>query len=255
MFSSQPVYIGVDTTSGHKPFTYAALDRELNVVALSEAELEEVLAFLGAQDSATVAINAPSHLNVGLVRKSQENNRPEARQMRGVDLRLAEHELRERGIAVSATSARESLCSAWVRIGFELYRKLADLDFQPYPAEGCSRQWVETHPHAAYCVLLGRVPLSKPSLEGRLQRQLALFENGLQIKDPLLFFEEVTRHKLLSGVLPWGLLYTAEQLDALVAAYTAWLSAQKPACLTRLGSHEEGFIHLPAAELKDTYQA
>jgi uncharacterized protein DUF429 len=265
MLSSQSVYVGVDTTSGHKAFTYAAFDRDLNVLSVSEAELDELLAFLAAQPAAIVAINSPSHLNTGLVRKSLRaeiqakrgagRQQAASQKLRGVELRVAEHELRERGILVGGTASRESLCPPWVQIGLELYHKLGDMDFQPYPAEDCPRQWLETHPHAAYCALLGRVPFSKPSLEGRLQRELVLFEHGLRIRDPLLFFEEITRHKLLGGVLPMELLYPTEHLDALVAAYTAWLSVNKPAEVTRLGSGAEGFIHLPAGELKEKYQA
>ena len=170
-------------------------------------------------------------------------------------MRVAEHQLRERGIAVSGTSSRQSQCPAWVQIGLDLYGQLTKMGFQAYPEDGSSRQWLETHPHAAFCVLLGRIPLSKPSLEGRLQRELVLFERGVGIKDPMNFFEEITRHKLLAGILPLELLHPTEQLDALIAAYTAWVAAEKPAELTRLGGAQEGFIHLPIAQLKESYSA
>ena len=81
-----------------------------------------------------------------------------------------------------------------------------------------------------------------------------LFEKGVRIKDPMIFFEEITRHKLLTGVLPFEMLHPAEQLDALVAAYTAWVSVQRPSELTRLGSEEEGYVYVPCAELKEKYQ-
>jgi hypothetical protein len=255
MPSSVSLYVGIDTTSGHKAFTYAALDRGLRVAALADAEFEEMLAFLDGQEAAFVAINAPSHVNVGLVRKSLEQQSLAPRQFRGVDMRVAEHELRERGIAVSATSSRQSLCPAWVQLGLDLYGQLARMGFQPYPKDGSPRQLLETHPHAAFSVLLGHNPLSKPSLEGRLQRELVLFERGVGIKDPMNFFEEITRHKLLAGSLPVELLHQSQQLDALVAAYTAWVAAEKPVELTRLGSAQEGFIHLPVSVLKESYSA
>lgn len=249
------VFVGVDTASAHKAFTYAALDRSLRVTALAEADLDEVVAFLCAQPGAVVAINSPSHLNTGLVRQSAEKEAAGAHQLRGVDLRLAEHQLRLHGIPVSGTPARESSCSAWVRIGLALYRKLAEAGFEPYPAENCPQQFLETHPHAAFCALLGRSPLSKPSLEGRLQRQLALFERGVRLHDPMDFFEELTRHKLLNGLLPAEFVYLPEQLDALVAAYTAWLSIEKPAELSRFGAPDEGYIHLPVPAPKEDYRA
>ncbi len=247
------VFVGVDPTSGHKSFTYAALDRGLNLVALSEGEMEDVMAFLGGQESAIVAVNAPSHVNHGLVRKNLEKQSLTPHILRGVDMRVAEHELRERGIAVSGTGARESLCPAWVQVGFGLYRKLSKIGFKPYPEEGASHQWLETHPHAAFCVLLGGSPLQKSTLEGRLQRELLLYENGMRIKDPMDFFEEVTRHKLMRGILPMELVRMPGQLDALVAAYTAWLAAEKPNEVTRIGHKQEGFITLPAASLKEKY--
>ena len=247
------VFVGIDPTSGHKSFTYAALDRGLNLVALGEGEIDDVMAFLGGQESAIVAVNAPSHVNHGLVRKNLEKQSLTPHVLRGVDVRVAEHELRERGIAVSGTGARESLCPAWVQVGFALYRKLSKMGFKSYPEEGASHQWLETHPHAAFCVLLGESPLQKSTLEGRLQRELILYENGVRIKDPMDFFEEVTRHKLIRGILPMELVRLPEQLDALVAAYTAWMSAEKPNEVTRIGNKQEGLIVLPASPLKEKY--
>jgi hypothetical protein len=253
MLFPDSVFVGVDTTSRHKAFTYAALDRELNLVALADAEMEEVAAFLGGQQSATVAVNAPSRVNRGIVRKNLEKQSLTPHLLRGVDIRMAEYELRERGIAVGGTAARESLCPAWVQVGFELYKKLSTLGFKSYPEDHASHQWLETHPHACFCVLLGGSPLPKPTLEGRLQRELILYEHGVRIKDPMNFFEEVTRHKLMNGILPLELVHSAEQLDSLVAAYTAWLAVQKPAEVLRLGHPQEGFVTLPVPALKEKY--
>ncbi len=253
MLFTDSVFVGVDPTSGRKSYTFAALDRDLNVVALSDAEIEDVIAFLGGQKSATVAINAPSQVNRGLVKKQlEEQSLTPGHQFRGVDVRVAEHELRGRGIAVGATGARESLCPAWIQAGFELYKKLLKLGFESYPANGLY-QWLETHPHACYCVLQEGNLLSKPTLEGRLQRQLILYERGVQIKDPMVFFEEITRHKLAKGILPMDFIYPPEQLDALVAAYTAWMAMERPAEVTRIGHAQEGFITLPVASLKEKY--
>lgn len=253
MLFTDPVFVGVNPASGHKSFTYAALDRGLNLVALSGGEMEDVTAFLGGQSSAMVAVNAPSHVNHGLVRKNLEKQSLTPHQLRGVEMRVAEHELRKRGIAVSGTGARESLCPAWVQAGFALYGKLSKMGFKSHPEEGAPYQWLETHPRAAFCVLLGESPLQKKTLEGRLQRELLLYERGVRISDPMDFFEEVTRHKLMRGILPMELVRLPEQLDALVAAYTAWLAAEKPTDVTRIGHKQEGFITLPAALLKEKY--
>ncbi len=254
MLSSTPVFAGVDTATSHKPYSYAALDRGLNLVALGEGELEDVVDFLRGHEAVTVAINAPSHLNTGMLRRSLDPDGDAPHRLRGVEMRLAEHELRERGIAVSGTAGRESACPPWVRLGLVLYRQLSDHGFGSYPAEGCAQQWLETHPHAAFCALLGRVPFSKPSLEGRMQRQLVLFERGLRIPDPMVLLEEITRHKLLNGLMPSGLIYQPDQLDALVAAYTAWVAVEKKSELVRIGAGEEGYIHLPVPSLRELYQ-
>ncbi len=254
MFLPGTVFVGVDTTAAHTAFTYAALDRSLRVTALAEGELEEVAQFLLGQEGAIVAINSPSHLNAGLVRRSAEE-KAAGHQVRGAEMRIAEQELRLHGIPVSGTPGREASCAAWVRVGLSLYRKLGESGFEAYPAEDCPQQFLETHPHAAFCALLGRTPLPMPSLEGRLQRQLALFERGVRLHDPMSYFEEITRHKLLNGLLPAELVYQPEQLDAVVAAYTAWLAAEKPGELSRLGADEEGYIHLPVAQIKEDYRA
>jgi hypothetical protein len=86
-----------------------------------------------------------------------------------------------------------------------------------------------------------------------LQRELILYEHRVGIKDPMDFFEEITRHKLMLGILPMELVHLPEQLDALAAAYTAWLASNKPAEVTRVGNKQEGFITLPIATLKERY--
>jgi len=52
--------------------------------------------------------------------------------------------------------------------------------------------------------------------------------------------------------LPLALIYPAETLDVLVAAYTAWLAACHPEKISRLGDPEEGEIILPGM-LKERY--
>ena len=95
--------------------------------------------------------------------------------------------------------------------------------------------------------------LAKPTLEGRQQRQLVLYEQGLGIRDPMEFFEEMTRHKLLKGILPLEQIYSAEALDAIAAAYMAYLAGRHPERLGKLGDAQEGQIFLPVLALKEKY--
>ena len=138
-------------------------------------------------------------------------------------------------------------------MGFNLYRRLEGLGFQPYPAGESTHQYLEVYPHACYTVLLGVPPFPKNSLEGRIQRQLILYENRAHVPDPMRLFEEITRHRILKGILPDEGLYSPAGLDALVAAFTAWKAVTHPDEVTVLGQPEEGQIILPAAELKSHY--
>ena len=253
MLFSKTTFIGIDLSGGRHPFTYAALDEDCQLMALAAGEVEEVLAFLSGQQATVVAVNAPRGPNKGLVRKMMEKQSLTPSHLRGVDLRLAEYELRERGISVSPTASRPETCAAWMQTGFDFYRKLEGTGFKPFPTENASHLWLETHPHAAFCALLGQLLLPKPTLEGRLQRQLALYEQDIGIKDPMEFFEEITRHRLLKGVLPKELIYSAEELDALVAAFTAYLTASQPGEVIWVGNQQEGQIVLPVSMLKETY--
>ena len=173
--------------------------------------------------------------------------------LHGKEMRVAEYELRRRGIAVRGTDAKESLCPAGVRAGFAFYKELSQLGFEAYPCDNAPRQWLETNSYACFCVLIGLRPLPKLTLEGRLQRELSLYELGFRIGDPMACFEEVTRHKLLHGLLPFELVHSPAQLDAMAAAYTAWQVVQKPAEIIQVGHRLEGFVTLPVSALKEKY--
>ncbi|GAB4484815.1 MAG: hypothetical protein Fur0016_15790 [Anaerolineales bacterium] len=250
-----PLFIGIDPCGGRKPFTWAALEKNGRLVALQEGELEDALAFLGSLPASLVAVNAPPRPSQGLVRQhSVRQGLPPLRAAgRSLEMRLAEHLLRERGINVSLTPSRPALCSNWTQLGFEFYRRIESLGYKPYSGEQASHAWLETQPHAVFCALLEQAPLPRPTVEGRLQRQLVLYEQGLGIRDPMDYFEELTRHKLLKGALPLGQIYTPEQLDALAASGTAWLVSRHPERTCRLGDPGEGQITLPVSELKATY--
>jgi hypothetical protein len=250
--ATSATYIGIDPSGGRHPFTYAALNQDCRLEALAGGEMEDVLTFLAGQEGAMVAVNAPSGPNLGLVRKKMEKQGQNTGHLHGTEMRLAEYILKERGINVSPTPARRDLCPAWMQIGFALYLQLGKMGYKPFPTAKAPGQWLETHPHAVFYTLLGRTPLPKPTLEGRLQRQLALHERGLGIKDPMDFFEEITRHKILGGVLPLEFIYLSEELDALAAAYVAFLAAAQPGDIVTVGDKQEGQLALPS-ELKEHY--
>ncbi len=253
MLNSKTTFIGIDLSGGRQPFTWAVLDETCQLVLLAAGELEDALALLGSQEATLVAINAPHCPNMGLVRKKMEQQSLSSGHLRGVDMRMAELELRDCGITISPTASRTESCAAWMQTGFDFHAKLGGMGYILHPADNASLQWLETHPHASFCALLGKLPLPKPTLEGRLQRQLVLYEQDMGIRDPMEFFEEITRHRLLKGVLPTEYVYTSEELDALAAAFTAFTAANQPREVIRVGNQQEGQIVLPVSQLKESY--
>ena len=137
-----------------------------------------------------------------------------------------------------ALGCLQNLGNAWVAVDVpalrrpgqvyqELKKKLPQAGFKS-PAKNSPKQWLETDAQAAFRALIGRKPLPRRTLEGRLQRASLLYDLGLQITDPMDIFEEITRYRLVQGILPLDNLSGSSELDALVAAYVAWLAANRP---------------------------
>jgi hypothetical protein len=227
----------------------------LRLVSSSQGDLDQVLAFLAGQRQTVVAVCAPRRPSTGAMtlEEVRQGLTPPPRPGRWMKYRVVEYQLRRYHINTYQTPADEQKCFRWMKMGFSLYHRLEGLGFQPYPAGDSTHQYMEVYPHACYTVLLGTAPFPKSSLEGRIQRQLVLYENRARIPDPMRLFEEITRHRILRGILPDEQLYTPAGLDALVAAFTAWKAVTHPEEVTVLGYPEEGQIILPAAELKSHY--
>lgn len=255
MFYTRATFIGIDPTAGVRPFTYAALDADLQLLALGEGSLEEVTAFAGGQREAVVSVNAPFQPNQRRMADSQvrESLQPVPHPGRWMDYRVAEYELYQHNISIPRTPHLVEDCPRWMQMGFLVFHRLQKMGFQTYPADGANCQTLETYPHGGYCALLGRIPFPKHTLEGRIQRQLVLHDRQVKLTNPMLIFEEITRYRLLNGILPLESLHTAQELDALLAAFTAWTAAYHPHELALLGDPEEGQIALPGAPLKQRY--
>ena len=258
MLFADAVYVGIDPTSGVRPMYYAALDADLRLLALNREKLEAVLAFIGGFEAVVVGVNAPQSPNQGVMRKPEirrgYNLRPDGRTWG--QWKVCEYELRRRNIRMYSTPAKEEAAPGWVRTGFTIFKRLRSMGFDFFVAgeKIRKRTLVEVQPHASISTLLERRPFLKRTLEGRMQRQLVLYLEGLDLPSPLLALEEITRHHLLSGHLPLDDLYEHDQLDALVAAYTAYLVGVDPKRVCQVGDREEGFITLPVESLKDFYQ-
>ena len=66
-------------------------------------------------------------------------------------------------------------------------------------------------------------------------------------------FDEITRHRMLKGVLSLENLYQTEELEALVSAFTAQKAATQPDQVMLVGDPAEGQLTLPVPALKTHY--
>lgn len=255
MLFTNSTFIGIDPTAGHKPMAFVAIDGNLKLLAKDEGTLDEITAFVGGQQSAIVAITSPQKVNQGLMKMDEIRNtlKPVPRPGRWLGFRVAEYQLRQHKIHIMRTCSEEMKCPKWMQTGFDLYRRLKSMGYVDYPDDEGASQLLEVYPHAVFTTLLGRTPFSKTSLEGRLQRQLVLHSQGLEIPDPMRFFEEITRYRIIKGMLPVDVLFETPELDALAAAFTAWVAATAPGEVTLLGHPDEGLLVLPVPELNPKY--
>jgi hypothetical protein len=255
MLFTNTTFIGIDPTAGERPFVYAALDYELQLLALGQGGIDDVLAFAAGQKQAVAAVCAPRNLNTGVMADAEIRQRlsPPPPPGRWMNFRLVEYLLRQHHISIPQTSSDVNNCPNWMRMGFLVYRRLEKLGYRRFPSDAAELQCLEVYPHASYAVMLEVIPFPKHSLEGRLQRQLVLHEKGINVFDPMRIFEEITRHRLLKGILPTEGLCSAGELDAIVGAFTAWMAVSNPDQVVALGDEEEGQIFLPTAMLKARY--
>ncbi|MCB2213972.1 DUF429 domain-containing protein [bacterium] len=251
MPEKSPVYVGVTVLRNagrvRQPFVYAALDARRELLAICQGDRAEVLAYLGGQRAAVAAIDAPRGPNTGIVNDAAtyQQGLPFEKPTRAINARLSEHLLRESGCPVDTTPSKVRDCPKWKRVGFDLFRRLADYGYQPFPNEDGEWHSLETRVEAVFWRLLGgRAPLPE-SLEGRLQRQLILHDLDCPVPDAMDFFLEITRHKLILGDLPDDAIFSFNELNALMVAYVAWAAAHQPDDLDLLGDPDEGQIALP----------
>jgi hypothetical protein len=107
---------------------------------------------------------------------------------------------------------------------------------------------LETQTDAVFHLTTGFAPVEDKLLEGRLQRQLLLHEHNLPVIDPMDLFEEITRFRLLKGELAINNVLSTGELNALTAAWLAWLAVNEPEKIQKFGVAEEGEIYLPLAK-------
>jgi len=243
--------IGIDIAPSRRPFSYAALDSEKRLLAMGQCQILEVLAFTSGQQQALIAMNAPMRPGQGLMEQDEirKSLSPRPTGSHWTDLRGAEYQLHAAGITVPHTPAREKDCHAWQRHGFTLAHNFADYGFRQYALyEDAPLQMLETQTDAIFHLVTGYAPAEDRLLEGRLQRQMLLHEHDIPVTDPMDLFEEITRFRLLKGELAINNVLSTGELNALTAAWLAWLAVNEPGKIQKFGIAEEGEIVLPLAK-------
>jgi predicted nuclease with RNAse H fold len=250
----QAVFIGVDTTAGLRPMTVVVLDDDLNILALSNKSAPEIVDIIAAYPKAICGVDAPIKANLGLLADPQYRasvDLPPA-QSNYRDYRVCEFELRRRGMYIYHTPTDPDRIPRWISAGWELYERLRAIGFVDYPRSGARRMF-EVYPHGAFTTLLEKRPYPKTGIEGRIQRQLLLYHEGVEIPDPLFVLQSWTPHQFLTGSLDMARIHTHDELDALVAAYTAYLLDREPQHTFTVGDERDGQIVLPTGDLLDYY--
>ena len=150
-------FLGIDPTAGERPFVYVALDQDLNILALGQGRIDEVLAFAGGQQQAYVAVCAPRQPNQGVMKKPDVRKAlsPQPNPGHWQDFRMADYLVRQHNISIPQTPADEAACPRWMQMGFTLHRRLADLGYSLYPDPSRARQVMEVYPHACYAASAG----------------------------------------------------------------------------------------------------
>ena len=94
MFTAHTTFFGIDPTAGQRPFAYVALDRDLNLLALGQSNMEDVLAFVAGLRQSYVAVCAPRRPNQGVMDRAEirQELSPPPRPGRWTNFRLLEYQ-------------------------------------------------------------------------------------------------------------------------------------------------------------------
>ena len=210
------LYLGIDpTTSESKPSGCAVLDGSAALIYVGRVSTDaEIISLSERWSPEVVAIDSPLFLPRGLWCLDEDCSHPCCNVWAG-EKRVAERELYRQGIRLYWTT-RKTFIKAMIYRSMELRRTLE--------ARGISV--IEVYPYASK-VRLFELPLPKKTTKAGRQRLQECLEG------------------LVSGLSEHGRLLSHDELDAIVAAYTAYLHGQGQA--EAVGDREEGFIYVPKA--------
>jgi predicted nuclease with RNAse H fold len=207
-------YLSIDlTASARRSSAYAALHGDGSLADIGLAgEDAELLALAGRWRPRFIAIDSPLSLPRGLCCLGEACP---CRPVAPGGLKVAERELFRRGISLYATTKR-SIIKPMIYRAIALRRIL----------EAREVQVIEVYLYASKVRLFGRLKHKKTTPAGRqwLRERLA---------------------KLVPGLAECSARLGHDQLDAIVAAYTAYLYDRGQA--EGVGDRDEGLIYVPTA--------
>ena len=209
-------YLGIDpTTSESKPSGCAVLDGSAALVYVGRVSTDaEIISLSERWSPEVVAIDSPLFLPRGLCCLDEDCPHRSCKDWNG-EKRVAERELYRQGIRLYWTT-RKTFIKAMIYRSMALRRTL---EAQGIPV-------IEVYPHASK-IRLFECPIPKKTTKtGRQWLQERL-------------------ERLVPGLRGHGRLLSHDELDAIVAAYTAYLHGQGQA--EAVGDREEGFIYVPRA--------
>ena len=230
-------FIGIDTGMGRRPFTYVALDRQRRLLAMGGGSAVDVLSFTAGLQSGLAAVSPPDRPGSLKPARAEEPPLP--------ILRLGSPRQFQLDLTGEPHGEPVTRAPAWLSACFELISHIQATGYSPFPQEDAPRQWLEAPAQSGFYAWLGLEPFEAGTLEGRLQRQLVLADLDLDVPDAMEFFEEITRFKLLRSILPYQHVMSQAELNAYMAANTAWLAVHEPSSVRQSGSLESGIVFYP----------
>jgi hypothetical protein len=247
MNSDNRFFMGIDLTAQRNSFTCAVLDSSRKVKFCDTVSLSDWQSALNSYPDIITGINSPLTLNLGYMSDPEYRLtlNPIPPKSRYTEMRVCEYQLLCQGYTPTRTPKDVNRFSPGLQRAFKFTSELGMSGFQYWPFPNSRYQMLEVNADAAFGSLLGVKPFAANSLEGRIQRQLVLQNKGLGVKDAMGFFEEITRHRLLTGKLPDDNILSSTALNALISAFTAWSLVNRPDEYSRCGELDEGVIFLP----------
>ncbi|PHV69236.1 hypothetical protein CS063_16870 [Sporanaerobium hydrogeniformans] len=225
-----------------KEFMVAILDGELRICQLTCFGAKEVVNLMEELKPKVIAVDAPYKLSQGLM------NNPTYRKtlkkgLRGhYNKRVCEYELSKRNIQIYSTPQHIAMLrdlKEWMWSGFALYKQIEEASYTLITSLSIEQPqfgFIEVFSHGAYVSLLKHIPNKKETIIGQRERIEVLEKWGIKGVERWLLNKKIMR---------------PAKLDALVAAYTAYLTAKGE--VSFVGELVEGEIVLPTLVLKETY--